>query len=62
HLDDNPSLKAMLGEAVEKAYGRAILEAAAETGLDRETFPATCPWGFERVMSETFWPSGDDDR
>ncbi|MBF0333316.1 MAG: DUF29 domain-containing protein [Alphaproteobacteria bacterium] len=62
HLDDNPSLKAMLGAAIAKAYGRAILEAAAETGLDRETFPATCPWGFERVMGETFWPSGDDDR
>ena len=56
HLDDNPSLKSRLSEAVARAYRAARLDAVKETGLPRRTFPETCPWTFEQMMDETFWP------
>ncbi len=56
HLADNPSLKALLPEAIERAYRGAILVAKAETGLPGSTFPATCPWAFDQIMDPNFWP------
>ncbi|WP_428395536.1 DUF29 domain-containing protein [Lichenicoccus sp.] len=56
HLADNPSLKARLTETIASAYGGAILAAARETNLARESFPAVCPWSFEQMMAEDFWP------
>jgi len=56
HLGENPSLKGMLTEAYEKAYGFAVLEAEHETGLDESVFPTRCPWTFEQAMDEGFWP------
>ncbi|HTS10149.1 MAG TPA: DUF29 domain-containing protein [Candidatus Eisenbacteria bacterium] len=56
HLADNPSLKSKLSEAIADAYGNAIIEAGAETGLAESTFPADCPWSFEKIMAEDFWP------
>jgi hypothetical protein len=53
-LADNPGLKPRLGEAVARAYRRARLEAAKETGLDEATFPATCPYSFEDITSHAF--------
>jgi hypothetical protein len=59
HLVDNPSLKAMLPGAIDDAYGNAILEARAETGLDLSTFPAACPWTVGQVFNAEFWPEVD---
>ena len=56
HLADNPSLKAKLPEAMESAYGGAILAAARETNLDLITFPSACPWSFEQILDAEFWP------
>ncbi|TDP44575.1 DUF29 domain-containing protein [Zavarzinia compransoris] len=56
HLKDNPSLKAKVPEAVDYAYGNARIEAAAETGLPKPTFPEECPWSFDQAISEDFWP------
>jgi hypothetical protein len=56
HLIDNPSLKARLADALAAAYERAIIAATAETGLGQSTFPATCPWNFDQIMSGDFWP------
>lgn len=56
HIRDNPSLKATLDEAISYAYGNAIIEAVGETGLLEGTFPAACPWSFEQMMAEDFWP------
>jgi hypothetical protein len=58
HLDDNPSLKAKLDQAIRDAYRLALIEAEKETGLARSVFPATCPWSFQQTMDETFWPEG----
>ena len=56
HMDDNPSLKAKMGEAMASAYASAILGAARETGLDRTIFPSACPWSFEQITDADFWP------
>ena len=56
HIRDNPSLKATLDEAISYAYGNAIIEAVGETGLLEGTFPTACPWSFEQIMAEDFWP------
>lgn len=56
HLTDNPSLKALIPEAIARAYTKARMESAAETGLPEATFPAACPWTFEQAMDEGFWP------
>jgi hypothetical protein len=57
HLDDNRSLRTKLPEAIGDAYGDAILNAARETGLDESAFPAQCPWSFEQIAGNDFWPS-----
>ena len=56
HLTDNPSLKPKLPEATADAYGDGRLSASAETNLPVETFPAECPWSFEQIMDEAYWP------
>jgi hypothetical protein len=58
HLGDNPSLKALLPEAIERAYGSAVIAAEAQTGLAEPTFPAACPWSFDEMRSQDFWPEG----
>jgi Domain of unknown function DUF29 len=49
-LGDNPGLKSRLNEAIARAYRRARLEAAKETGLDKSVFPETCGYGFAEMM------------
>ena len=53
-LDDNPGLKPRIGEAIERAYRRARIEAARETGLDEERFPAQCPYSRDDVVARAF--------
>ncbi len=58
HMKDNPSLKALMPQAMEQAYGTAIIEAENETGLSEATFPAVCEWSYEQMMDPEFWPDG----
>jgi hypothetical protein len=51
-----PSLRDKLSAILAEAYGDALLAGERETGLSEATFPATCPWPFEQVMDEAFWP------
>jgi hypothetical protein len=53
-LSDNPGLKSRTAEAIVRAYRRARIEAAQETGLEEDTFPATCPYSFEVITSRSF--------
>jgi hypothetical protein len=46
-LGDNPGLKPRIGEAVGRAYRKARIDAARETGLDKEEFPVQCPYSFD---------------
>jgi hypothetical protein len=50
HLDDNPSLTSRLAEALATAYRQARRQAAIETGIALETFPAVRPWTFDQAM------------
>ena len=56
HLQDNPSLRPKIPEAIEQSYGNAVIEAASETGFPEANFPVLCPWTFDQIMSEGFWP------
>lgn len=56
HLQDNPSLRPVIATILEKAFKGAVLEAIAETGFSDKTFPQKCPWTFEEMMAEDFWP------
>jgi hypothetical protein len=56
HLKDNPSLKGQLEPSIAQAYRRALIEAEREIGLARESFPAACPYSFETMMRDDFWP------
>lgn len=53
-LSDNPGLKPRLPEAIARGYRRARVEAALETGLEKSTFPQTCPYSFDELMSREF--------
>jgi hypothetical protein len=56
HLGDNPSLKALLTTAIGDAYRLAVIGARRETGLDAATFPSICPWSFDQMTDDDFWP------
>ncbi|MHB1954745.1 MAG: DUF29 domain-containing protein [Sulfobacillus sp.] len=56
HLADNPSLRAQLDATITAAYRRAYRDAASETGLGKSAFPPACPWSFEKMIAEDFWP------
>ena len=56
-LAESPSLRIKFDDAAwsDVVWGRAVVIAANETGLD--VFPDSCPWPMERVLSDTFLPS-----
>jgi hypothetical protein len=43
-LADSPGMKGRLGQALERAYRRARLEASKEIRLSLRRFPMTCPY------------------
>jgi hypothetical protein len=53
-LAENPGLKSRLDEALERAYRRARGEAIAETGLRKSTFPDTCPFTLNEVLTRPY--------
>lgn len=55
-LSDNPSLKSKLDELFVRAYNRARIEAAKETGLDENHFPEQCPYTISQVFDNNFLP------
>jgi hypothetical protein len=55
-IRDNPSLKSILDENIKEVYARALKDAAEETGIYKENFPPECPYTFEQIMDETFFP------
>jgi len=55
-LDDNPSLRPYLSEAIQRAYLKGIGLALEETKLPRSTFPQDCPYPLEEILSDRFFP------
>ncbi|NHB93048.1 DUF29 domain-containing protein [Photorhabdus cinerea] len=55
-LKESPSLKHRLVESFNDAYDDAVLLASKETGMMEDAFPEICPWTFEQIMDNDFWP------
>jgi Domain of unknown function DUF29 len=53
-LSDNPGMKPRIGEALARGYRLARVEAAKETGLDKDAFPPTCLYAFDEIVSRAF--------
>ena len=56
HLEDNPSLKSQINWAITQASQLALIEAERETGLPESTFPVICPFRFDQMLDNGFWP------
>ena len=56
YLSDNPSLKSKLDEIIAKAYDIAISRAAKETSMNEKDFPVQCPYTFEQIIDDEFYP------
>jgi Domain of unknown function DUF29 len=57
HLDENPGLKPYVAEVLAQAYKAARLDVSGR--FLRRTDPQppdSCPWTFEQVTDEQFWP------
>lgn len=55
-LEENPSLRPALGEALTKAWGRARRQAHHETGIVLDVFPENCPFGSDDVLTDAWLP------
>lgn len=56
HLEDNPSLKGRLEQAIARAYPLARIAAERETGLPESAFAKSCPFSLDEILDEGFWP------
>ncbi|MHC5598151.1 MAG: DUF29 domain-containing protein [Nostoc sp.] len=55
-LEDNPSLKPYLEEALRKAYLKGVELAVGETDLPKRTFPVECPYSLSEIVDYDFYP------
>jgi hypothetical protein len=53
-LSDNPGLKPRIAEAIGRAYRRARIEAAKETGIEKAAFAEQCPYSWDDIVSRAF--------
>jgi Domain of unknown function DUF29 len=53
-LGDNQGLKPRIADAIARAYRKAHLEAARETGLEKDAFPAVCPYALADLTDRSF--------
>jgi hypothetical protein len=56
-LEESPSLKKEIEQELVRAYKRGVLIAATETNLGKETFPSTCQFSLEQLISAKFFPA-----
>ncbi len=55
-LNENPSLKPYLEEALQESYDNGRDLASGETNLPLSTFPQQCLYTFEEILSDRFYP------
>lgn len=60
-LEDSPSLKPYLEEAIADAYVNAKDLAVGETDLPSATFPAQSPYSWQTATNEQFYPGVSDE-
>jgi hypothetical protein len=59
-IETSPSLRAYPGTLMDRCYVIARAKAADETGLPEKTFPATCAYSIEQVLSSRFYPGPEE--
>lgn len=55
-IKKNPSLKSKLDESLIDAYDIALSLVRKETPLDLNLLPAECPYTFEQIIDNEFYP------
>lgn len=55
-LEGNPSLKPEIEESIKKAYKLSFSLVRKETPLDLKLLPTKCPYTFEQIMDDEFYP------
>lgn len=55
-LQENPSLRQGVAQAIQDAYPQAVELAADETGQLEDTYPRSCEWTEAQILDDTFWP------
>ncbi len=50
-LNDNPSFKSRIGEAIESAYDGIPDDIEEETTIPAHRLPQTCPYGWDEIMT-----------
>ena len=55
-LEDNPSLKSKLDTILIRSYSSAKITVSKETGLDKNNFPITCPWTYDQIIDNNYYP------
>jgi len=60
-LEDNPSLKSYLPEAIVKGYRAGLSLVALETPLDYQDLPQECPYALDQLLDSGF-PQNLNDR
>ena len=56
-IDENPSLKPYLNQAISEAYQEGVDLVVKETPLDDKDLPEHCPYTIEQIFDSTF-PTG----
>lgn len=57
-LEESPGIfQGNLDEVLTTCYERARAEASDDTHLPLKAFPESCPWSFEQIMRDDFYPS-----
>ena len=56
-LEENPSLKSSILEAMPKAYKYALSILKEETPLNLKSLPKDCPYTFEQIIADDFYPN-----
>jgi hypothetical protein len=57
HLKENSSLKTTLDDSINSAYRSAIRWAREKTGLSKKTFPRKCPYEWDQIKNDDFYPN-----
>jgi hypothetical protein len=55
-LKDSPSLKYNSETNLNEVYAKARQMFERETGISKKDLPDTCPYTFEQVSNNDFWP------
>jgi hypothetical protein len=56
-LEESPSLHYEVERVIDTAYRKARIGAEEETGIDQRHFPTTCPYAFEQLRDDEYYPA-----